>query len=59
MKQQFIKTSDEEVANELRNLGYNELNKEGKFFVFLNHNYIKNFSNNIKKKMIFTDKIYG
>ncbi len=32
----FIKTSDINIANELRNAGFKELPREGKLFVFIN-----------------------
>ena len=32
----FIKTSDINIAKELRNAGFKELSREGKLFVFIN-----------------------
>ena len=52
----FIKTSDEELARELRAFGYKELKSQGKFFVFLN-NGKANFSAEQNKKMILTNKM--
>ena len=52
----FIKTSDTELANELRASGYKELKSQGKFFVFLN-NGKANFSAEQSKKMVLTNKM--
>lgn len=53
--QHFIQTSDEEVAKELRNAGYQELSKQGKFFVFINDaSKAKTFDN---KKVIYTNNL--
>lgn len=52
----FIKTSDAELANELRASGYKELKSQGKFFVFLN-NGKANFSAEQSKKILFTNKL--
>ena len=57
MKQQFIKTSDSQVANELRTHGYTELNREGKYYVFVNNGHVT-FSEEDRKKMIYTDKFF-
>lgn len=57
MKQQFIKTADAVVAAELRGNGYQELNKEGKYFVFLNNGNMK-FSEESRKKFVYTDKMF-
>lgn len=52
----FIRTSFEETAEMLRNLGFTELAKDGKFFVFLNDK--KAVFNEIdKKKMVLTNKM--
>lgn len=53
--QYFIKTSDEEVAKELRESGYQELSKSGKFFVFINDvSKVKTFD---KEKVIYTNNL--
>jgi len=52
----FIKTSDAELASELRASGYKELKSQGKFFVFLN-NGKTNFSDDQNKKMVITNKM--
>ena len=52
----FIKTSDAELAKELRASGYKELKSQGKFFVFLNHGKA-NFTAEQSKKMILTNKM--
>jgi hypothetical protein len=49
----FIQTSDEEVAKELRENGYQELSKQGKFFIFINEaKKVKTFDEN---KIVYTD----
>lgn len=51
----FIKTSDEEVAKTLRESGYQELSKQGKYFVFINSaSKKKNFD---KNKVIYTNTL--
>lgn len=51
----FIKTSDETVAEELRNEGYTELSKEGSQFVFINDSKkAKTFD---EQKIIYTDNL--
>ena len=52
----FIKTSDEELAGNLRLSGYKELKKQGKFFVFLNNGKL-NFTQEQEKKMVYTNKM--
>lgn len=52
----FIKTSDAELAKELRASGYKELKPQGKFFVFIN-NGNANFSAEQNKKMVITNKM--
>lgn len=52
----FIKTSDEELAKELRASGYKELQKQGRLFVFLN-NGNASFSAEQDKKMVRTNKM--
>lgn len=52
----FIKTSDTELANELRASGYKELKSQGKFFVFIN-NGSATFSAEQNKKMVMTNKM--
>lgn len=52
----FIKTSDAELAKELRASGYKELKSQGKFFVFLN-NGSATFSAEQNKKMVMTNKM--
>lgn len=52
----FIKTSDAELANELRASGYKELKSQGKFFVFIN-NGSTTFSAEQNKKMVMTNKM--
>lgn len=53
--QHFIQTSDEGVAKELRQSGYQELSKQGKFFVFINDaSKVKTFD---KEKVIYTNNL--
>lgn len=51
----FVKTSDEETAKLLRSQNYNELSKEGSFFVFINKTGKQEFADN--KKIVYTNKI--
>ena len=55
-KQFFIHTSDEETAEKLRELGYEELPKEGSQWVFINNTNLT-FSTDDGMKLNFTDKI--
>ena len=55
-KQFFIHTSDEETAEKLRELGYEELPKEGTQWVFIN-NASLTFSADDGMKVNFTDKL--
>lgn len=50
----FVKTQDASVAQQLRDAGFQELNTEGSFFVFMNNGRM-NFSDN--KKVIYTNKL--
>lgn len=53
MAKHFIQTSDEEVAKELRENGYQELSKQGNFFIFINEaKKVKTFDEN---KIVYTD----
>ena len=52
----FIKTSDAELAKQLRLYGYTELKQQGKFFVFIN-NGSATFSAEQNKKMVMTNKM--
>ena len=52
----FIKTSDEELAMNLRASGYKELKKQGKFFVFLNNGKMS-FTEEQNTKLIRTNKM--
>lgn len=51
----FIKTSDSETAENIRSLGFQELPKEGKFFVFINETGKLNFAN--EEKIVYTNKL--
>lgn len=55
-KQFFIHTSDEETAEKLRQLGYEELPKEGTQWVFINNTNLT-FSVDDGMKLNFTNKI--
>ena len=54
MKGNFIRTSQEHIAKELRRNGFTELKKDGNFFVFINNGKM-NFSDKKKKEMIYSD----
>ena len=53
----FIKTSDEKLAEKLRSFGYKELKTQGKFFVFVNNSAKYTFSAEDKKKVVFTNSL--
>lgn len=55
-KQFFIHTSDEETAEKLRQLGYEELPKEGSQWVFINNANLS-FSSEDDMKVNFTNKL--
>lgn len=55
VKMNFIRTSDEDTRDKLINLGFTFLQKDGKFFCFLNDG--KQVFNE-DKKIIYTDKVY-
>ena len=54
MKHNFIRTTQEHVAEELRRNGFTELKKDGNFFVFVNDGKMK-FSDKDKKEIIYSD----
>lgn len=54
MKSNFIRTTQEHVAEELRRNGFTELKKDGNFFVFVNNGKM-NFSDKDKKEIIYSD----
>ena len=55
MNGEFIKTQDEETAEKLRKY-FNELPKQGNFYVFINDSTVANFENN--NKVIYSNKLY-
>lgn len=56
LKSHFINTSDEDTANTLRKLGFQEIPKSGRFWVFVNEpNKIMFSSDNLK--LNYTDKL--
>lgn len=52
----FIKTNDENTKNILEQQGFQFLNKDGDFFVFLNDSKQK-LSYELKDKIVFTNNI--
>ena len=52
----FIKTQDLSTAERLRELGFVELSKEGKFFVFISDGR-EVFSAEEKQNMVYTNKL--
>ena len=56
MENHFIKTSDEQTANLLREAGYVELAKEGNRFVFINDLNKIDFSSS-DLKLNYSDKL--
>lgn len=53
-KQLFIATSDEETASRLRDLGYQELPKQGNRWMFVNDKKV-HFSKSDEMKVSYTD----
>lgn len=53
-KQNFVKTTDPLVAEELRKSGFTELEQSGGFYNFIN-NGMANFSEDKKNKIAFTN----
>lgn len=49
----FMKTSDEDMACSLRAAGFQELAKEGKYFVFVNDPNIHHLTD--KSKVVYTN----
>ena len=56
MKQHFIKTSDFDTAQKLRNEGRVELSKQGEFYVFLNDDK-QCFFEKDNKNVIFSNEM--
>lgn len=57
MLKNFIRTSDEETANKLRNCGFYEVDTNGKYHIFVNSDTIK-FSKNVdSSKIAYTDNL--
>lgn len=52
----FIRTTDEQTADELRKAGFNELPKQGNAFCFLNDKKVT-FSADIEKNLKYTNAI--
>ena len=56
MKQLFIRTQDETTKDVLLKCGFTFLNKEGKFYVFINDGKV-NFSEEVQKEVFYTNKL--
>lgn len=54
--EKFIKTSDQELAEELRKAGFKELKSQGKFFVFVNNGKYT-FCAEQEKKIVYTNML--
>lgn len=52
----FLKTQNPTTADKLRKMGFQELNKEGNFFVFINKTGKLDFAND--KTIVYTDKLF-
>ena len=52
----FIRTTDEQTAEELRKAGFKELPKQGRVFCFLNNGKLA-FSEDQKKKVHYSNKM--
>ena len=56
MKQLFIRTKDEKTKDTLIENGFELLNKEGSYYIFINDGKA-NFSNEVQKEVFYTDKL--
>jgi len=56
MKQLFIRTKDENTKNVLLENGFELLNKEGSYYIFINDGKV-NFSDEVQKEVFYTDKL--
>lgn len=53
----FVKTSSEDVYGELKNAGFTYLGKEGDLYCFINDGKQLTFSEDNKKKILYTNMI--
>jgi len=56
MKQLFIRTKDEKTKELLIENGFELLNKEGSYYIFINDGRV-NFSDEVQKEVFYTDKL--
>lgn len=56
MRQLFIRTRDEKTRQTLEENGFQFLNKEGEYYIFINDGKV-NFSEEVQKEVFYTDKL--
>lgn len=56
MRQLFIRTRDEKTKQALKENGFQFLNQEGDYYIFLNDGKA-NFSEEVQKEVFYTDKL--
>lgn len=56
MRQLFIRTRDEKTKQTLEENGFQLLNKEGDYYIFINDGKV-NFSEKVQKEVFYTDKL--
>ena len=56
MRQLFIRTRDEKTKQALEENGFQFLNQEGDYYIFLNDGKA-NFSEEVQKEVFYTDKL--
>ncbi len=56
MRQLFIRTRDEKTKQTLEENGFQLLNKEGDYYIFINDGKV-NFSEEVQKEVFYTDKL--
>lgn len=56
MRQLFIRTRDEKTKRTLEENGFQLLNKEGDYYIFINDGKV-DFSEEVQKEVFYTDKL--
>ena len=56
MRQLFIRTRDEKTKQTLEENGFQLLNKEGDYYIFINDGKV-DFSEEVQKEVFYTDKL--
>ena len=56
MRQLFIRTRDKKTKQTLEENGFQLLNKEGDYYIFINDGKV-NFSEEVQKEVFYTNKL--